>query len=145
MCAYAEVATVIKSIEEVRRNFDTHHKKWFDEAKALCAVVDAADPALPRTCGRQRNRSSVSASTLEGYFKRNGAIPFMDVLIEQLHQWFSESQCKAAMAVVPSALEHATEEQQDDMVRMFGKDMPDLALSRRNLQYGSRNGTCGSC
>ena len=28
------------------------------------------------------------------------------------------------MAVVPSALEHATEEQQDDTVKMFGKDMP---------------------
>ena len=133
--AYGEVATVIKTVEEVRRNFDTHHKKWFDEAKALCAVVDAADPALPRTCGRQQHRSNISASTPEEYFKISGAIPFMDVLIEQLHQRFSETQRKAiaAMAVVPSALEYATEEQQDDMVKMYGQDMPSSGSFKEEL------------
>ena len=72
-----------------------------------------------------KNRSNVSASTPEEYFKRSCAIPLIGVLIGQLHQRFSESQRKAiaAMAVVPSALEDATQEQQDDMV-MFGQDKP---------------------
>ena len=135
VCAYGEVATVIKTVEEVHRNFDTHHKKWFDEAKALCTVVDAADPALPRICGCQQHRSNISASTPEESFKISGTIPFMDVLIEQLHQRFSETEGKAiaAMAVMPSALEYATEEQQDDMVKMYGQDMPSPGSFKEEL------------
>jgi hypothetical protein len=44
----------------------------------------------PRVCQRQTNRDNVPANTVEEYWKRAVAIPFLDIITEELKSRFSE-------------------------------------------------------
>ena len=104
--AYNEVKTVETAITEVRRDIDTHHKAWFDEAVALGRKVNASEPEIPRRCGRQTARSNVPGDTPEVYYKRSISIPFVDELLGHIGTRFSDIQQKAlhGMTLVPSVL-----------------------------------------
>ena len=61
------------------------------------------EPTIPRRAGVQRNRHNVDANTPEEYIKRAITIPFMDNLVVELGDRFSEESrnIQAIMALVP--------------------------------------------
>ena len=57
--AYKYVSKTKKSVQHVRDNVDDFNSNWFDIAKGKSEAVGAVGPALPRRCGRQRDRNNV--------------------------------------------------------------------------------------
>lgn len=126
--AYKEVSTVEKALNEVRKNIDTQHKKWFDDAVALGSKINASEPQLPRWCSRQTARSNTPGDKPEIYYKRSISIPFIDELLGHLKSRFSDIQQKATkdMTMVPSVLMDKTSPHSsiDELRDYYSEDLP---------------------
>ena len=102
--AYKMVSTVQASYNDIRKDIDTIFSRWFDQAAQMADKV-GVKPEAPRIVARQRNRSNIP-STVESicscvdkgscwcsviaYYLRNVAIPFLDHIIVNLDERFSD-------------------------------------------------------
>ena len=103
--AVSEVDTLTSSLKQVRENVDSHHDEWFETVSEMCSSVGTT-PSMPRTCGRQRHRANIPASTPSEYFKRTITVPILDHFLVELDRRFSSHQKTAiqGLYLVPSIL-----------------------------------------
>ena len=80
---------VQKLLEEIRADIDEWHSTWFTMAREI-SEEGTEGPDIPRRCGQQNNRDNVEAETPEVYYRCILTIPFLDHLISQLQQRFTE-------------------------------------------------------
>ena len=61
---------------------------------------------MPRIAARQQNRSNIPAASVQEYFQRNVAIPFLDHIIISINRQFSKSTVTAIslLGLVPSII-----------------------------------------
>ena len=72
--AVADVDSVINALDDVRKNVESYHKDWYEEAGKMCTSV-GVEPSLPRLCGRQKHRHNVPAEDPATYYRRCITIP----------------------------------------------------------------------
>ena len=72
-------------------NIDIKHHDIFDKACLVSASVDV-HPTKPRLCGRQQHRSNADTEdgSVEGYYRVNLTVPFLDHLLNQFRLRYSK-------------------------------------------------------
>ena len=105
--AYKIVNDVISSIQHVRSTIEDIFISWYDECTGLTDVVGSTEER-PRTTKHQQHRSNIDAATTAEYYRRALAIPFLDHLLQNLRDYFSDenravvSVCSIIPAIVVS-------------------------------------------
>jgi len=87
--AYKDIDFVLSTLKKVREEIESNHNKWFDTATELAQKVDTL-LTQPRISACQQGRVNVPAETPEEYFRRALSIPFVDYLVVELQDCFSE-------------------------------------------------------
>lgn len=87
--AHNEIQIIIEILEEKRANVDAYFASLFKISTEIASSVGVTPSQLPRTCGRQNNRNNVPAESLEEYYRRTIAIPFLDHMISELKRRFN--------------------------------------------------------
>ena len=103
--ALKNVNVVRMSIQECRDKAELYHGRWFSEATNLANSLDVS-VNKPRTCRRQTQRANMPAETVEEYYRKAVAIPFLDHLLQEMNSRFSDLHEKATLGLmlVPSEL-----------------------------------------
>ena len=84
-----EIDSLMFSLKTARNVIDVYHCSWFRQACDIASKVDA--PVwYPRVCAKQRHRENNPADNASDYFKINISIPFLDHLLQELSNRFSE-------------------------------------------------------
>ena len=52
MKGYRDVTVIRRTVEEIRKNVNQHHKEWYQKIKEIAESLDVNEES-PRTCGRQ--------------------------------------------------------------------------------------------
>ena len=52
MKGYTDVTVIRRTVEEIRKNVNQHHKEWYQKIKEIAESLDVNEES-PRTCGRQ--------------------------------------------------------------------------------------------
>ena len=104
--AFNDVECIKLALTNVREKIDTYHAKWYEEAVDLGQVVGANEPHLPRFCAKQKHRLNIPAESPQEYYRRAVSIPFLDHLILQMQERFSEAQKIAyqGLSIVPEVM-----------------------------------------
>ena len=105
VAAVKEIDCVIATLQDVRDNVSTHHRRWYSSVERMCSDVGTV-PSLPRRSGRQIHRSNVPADTPSEYYCRSLSIPLLDHLLSEMRSRFSSHQQTAllGLSLVPSVL-----------------------------------------
>lgn len=124
--AFREITNVIKALEEVRRDVDTAHLSWHEEAALLGSKVGVV-PSVPRRCRRQTNRDNTPAEDSAAYYRQTLTIPFLDQLISEMNALFSSAQQKATLglSLVPAAMTDDWKEKAQELADFYQEDLPD--------------------
>ena len=84
-----KIDQVIKMYAEIRKEIDTWYHRMYNKVLALANVVSSAE-TFPRVCSRQRHRDNLPAENALEYWKRTVAIPFLDIVCEEIKDRFSK-------------------------------------------------------
>ena len=103
--AVADVDSVVNALDDVRKNVESYHKDWYEEAGKMCTSV-GVEPSLPRLCGRQKHRHNVPAEDPATCYRRCITIPMIDHFLTDMKSRFSPHHRVAllGLSLVPSAL-----------------------------------------
>lgn len=106
----------------------------FERASQIADAVNV-QPSKPRTCGRQVHRANALSEddSVEGYYKVNLTIPFLDHLLTEFESRFDvlKSQALSAFTLLPNLA--AQEVPQADSFTYFLDDLPSQATLSQEL------------
>ncbi|XP_078078687.1 52 kDa repressor of the inhibitor of the protein kinase-like [Mustelus asterias] len=124
--ASSTLTAVLHSLNEMRDNIDVYHEFWLEEATNLSLKM-GIELKLPWRCRRQPQSEEVSEETPENYYKEAITAPFLDHIILEIEEMFSEQQLKAlkCLSLVPSVmaqLKYNTGE--ESMADLYKDDLP---------------------
>lgn len=125
VAAYKSVSIVKEVLNDVRANIDERFSEWFMEAEELAKTVDVT-PSISRRCGRQTQRENCPAETLEIYYRRVIAIPYVDDLLSGMEARFSSLTSTAiqTLMLVPEYVECTTFEEIKHFIDFYIDDLP---------------------
>ena len=86
--AYNEVSFVKSALQSTRESVDSFHSLFYSKALEIAELVNVQE-SMPRTTGRQHNRSNVPASCPSEYYQRVVTIPVLDHLISEIDSRFN--------------------------------------------------------
>ena len=86
--AYNEVSFVKSPLQSTRESVDSFHSLVYSKALEIAESVDVQE-SMPRTTGRQHNRSNVPASCPSEYYQRVVTISVLDHLISEMDSRFN--------------------------------------------------------
>ena len=112
--AYSSIDNTIGRIQRFRDNVEAEFKETFQLAEALSEKVGGSGSMMPRIAtGRQRHRDNAPAETPEIYYCRNVQIPFLDHLLLQMNDRFSQESrtCAAIFVLVPDVISKMSDEE----------------------------------
>ena len=87
--AFTQINDVTSYYKTIRNNISQEFQKIYQQAERMGAVINV-EPSKPRSCSRQINRPNATAESVEGWYKINVAIPFVDHIISELTSQFSQ-------------------------------------------------------
>ncbi|XP_072900384.1 52 kDa repressor of the inhibitor of the protein kinase-like isoform X3 [Hemitrygon akajei] len=124
--ASSTLTAVLHSLNEMRDNIEVYHEFWLEEATNLSLKM-GIEIKLPWRCRRQPQNEEVSEETPENYYKEAITAPFLDHVILEIEEMFSEQQLKAlkCLSLVPSVmaqLKYNTGE--ENMADLYKDDLP---------------------
>ncbi|XP_051881620.1 52 kDa repressor of the inhibitor of the protein kinase-like isoform X2 [Pristis pectinata] len=124
--ASSTLTAVLHSLNEMRDNIEVYHEFWLEEATNLSFKM-GIELKLPWRCRRQPQNEEVSEETPENYYKESITAPFLDHIILEIEDMFSEQQLKAlkCLSLVPSVmaqLKYNTGE--ENMADLYKDDLP---------------------
>ena len=111
MEVYHSVELVIESLKKIRLTVEEYNETWFTNIQKIADKL-AVEIKKPRSCGRQLNRSNISADSPEEYYRRSLTIPFLDHMVQELTSRFSNSQQQCipmGQSIVPEKMKRNTE------------------------------------
>ena len=116
-------------------NVSVHHREWFTTVEQICDNV-GVEPALPRLCARQKNRSNIPAENACEYYWRVISVPLLDHLITELESRFDKHKQTAlqGMYLIPALLVTKSLEEISPKVGELGKMYVNDLPSSRSLQ-----------
>ena len=77
MEAISGINVLCDTLQSVRDDVDTRHRRWMDENKKMCEDIEV-ELCNPRLCGRQQHRDNVPARSPDEYYKQNLTISLLD-------------------------------------------------------------------
>ncbi|XP_069748224.1 52 kDa repressor of the inhibitor of the protein kinase-like isoform X2 [Narcine bancroftii] len=124
--ASSTLTAVLHSLNEMRDNIEVYHEFWLEEATNLSLKM-GIELKLPWRCRRQSHNGEVSEESPENYYKEAITAPFLDHIILEIEDMFSEQQLKAlkCLSLVPSVmaqLKYNTGE--ENMADLYKDDLP---------------------
>ena len=126
-----EVKCVYKSL---RKTIDSDFTKIYDQAVRIANKVEV-QPTRPRSAGRMQNRANAPSESVQEYFLRNMAIPFIDHIIMELEARFTplSTTSSTLLGLVPSVL---VDEELDmsEAIEMYKDDLPTPELFQQELR-----------
>ncbi|XP_072174513.1 52 kDa repressor of the inhibitor of the protein kinase-like [Diadema setosum] len=134
--AFSDVEEIKHVYSELRANVDQEFQQIYDHAKRMASAVEV-EPSRPRITGRQTHRSNIpidaAKDDVESYYLRNLVIPFLDNIVMQLSERFSDvaRQCAGLLALVPTNRESSTANATKSLkeaVTTFQDDLPNPEL-----------------
>ena len=145
--AFDETSSVIRALEDVRKNVDTTHLAWHEEALLLSSKVGVT-PAVPRRCRRQTNRDNTPAEDSIEYYRRTLTIPFLDQLLVEMNSRFSSTQRRAvlSLSLVPAVMHDDWKARALELAEFYKADLPDPeSLSVESHGREAKGSTRKSC
>ena len=125
--AYNEIHTVKKILNDIRKDPAKEFKPVFESMLAMSEIAgSAAEMPIPRTCGRQTARSNVEALSPEEYWCRTVFIPFLDHLIQEFVDRFSQLNEDAikGLQLLPKNVSKLSAEDTHTICQHFRTDLP---------------------
>lgn len=124
--ASSTLTAVLHSLNEMRDNIEVYHEFWLEEATNLSLKM-GIELKLPWRCRRQPQSGEISDETPENYYKEAITAPFLDHIILEIEDMFSEQQLRAlkCLSLVPSVmaqLKYNTGE--ENMADLYKDDLP---------------------
>ena len=141
--AFSDVEEVKNIYSDLRSKVNREFHQIYQQAKRMASVV-GEEPSRPRLTGRQAHRSNIPTDAamddVESYYLRNLAIPFLDNIIMQLSERFSDvaRQCAGVLALVPTNkgnLTSAEAKSLKEAVAVFQDDLPNPELIDEELLH----------
>ena len=115
--------------KEIRKNIDVE-----SQSERMGAAVDV-EPCKPRSCSRQRHRVNAEAESIEQWFLRNAAIPFVDHVLTELDTRFSvlSQTSSQLLELVPSVLCSKKDIDLPAVEQLCAQDLPSPELLQQEL------------
>ena len=141
--AYSDIHTVKKILLDMRRDPEKEFKPVFESMLAMAEIGGSVGMPIPRRCGRQTARSNVEASTPEEYWRRTIFVPFLDHLIQEFEERFSQLNEDAVrgLHLLPSNISKISTEDIKAICQRFWSDLPHQNFSHRKFEGGRFSGT----
>ena len=79
----------VERVKEMREGVDAEFETWYQDCKTIADELEIEEK-VPRTCGRQTQRTNIVSSTPQQYYKRTVAVPFLDHLSAELNDRFNK-------------------------------------------------------
>ena len=116
---------MIEQLDSIRLNQVTEFKAIFRKCEWMADFSDVSI-AVPRTVQRLTMRSNVEHTLPEGYFRRLIFLPFLDGLLQELHDHFQgkSKDCIKAIVLVPSNLQDCDAVSVNTINGFYLGDMP---------------------
>lgn len=128
--AYKEVNFVKSTLKSAREDVDGFHTHIYRKALQIAGKVQVNE-SLPRTTGRQLQRSNIPYATATQYYQRVLTIPMLDYLITGMNERFNDSSSAVIcqiMLMLPSTLSECedvlTSADIPDLVNMYNDNLP---------------------
>mgnify|MGYP000751363744 FL=1 len=121
---YGMVSHVRSVISEARNNTSEFNSVF--ESCVLMANKANTTISIPRICGRQTQRSNISANSPSEYYRLNIYLAFVDSLNQQLSLRFNDLTHKAVktLNLLPSNLDNLEQQTVESIFELFETDMP---------------------
>ena len=115
---------LIQTVEAFRSGEHTHTKLYTRAVK--CASTIGVEPSRPRAVGRQRHRANAPTLSVEDYYKVNIFYPFVDHILAELRERFSEDMKDVLFAsyFIPTKLHLLTDQIIETLCQEFAQDLP---------------------
>lgn len=85
------ICSLITVLQQTRENVDGKHQEYYTEANTLSRLVHDSEISAPRAPNRSTLRENPPSTTPSEYFKFALTIPFLDHLIAEMKERFSET------------------------------------------------------
>ena len=120
--AYNDIHTVKKILLDMKEGIQAS----FNSMLAMAEIGGTAGMPIPRRCGRQTARCNVEASTPEEYWRRTIFVPFLDHLIQEFEERFSQLSEAAVrgLHLLPSNISNISTEDIQTICQRFRADLP---------------------
>ena len=138
--AHNMISEIARTYNRERANVESSFSQIYKVSSDMAKKVESTT-AMPRIAARQQNRSNIPAASVQEYFQRNVAIPFLDHFIISINRQFSKSAVTAIslLGLVPSIicsqdvnLEEALIKYRDDLP---SPEFMDVELRRWRNRY----------
>jgi hypothetical protein len=138
--AYEEIDTIKAEFKSIRENAETEFKAVFQEMVRMRASVTDEAINIPRRCGRQTLRSNVEADTPEDYWRRTVFVPFIDHLLQELDNRFSQINSSAipGLLLLPCNLEKLNDKKMQKIYESFETDLPSPRTFHQEVRLWKR-------
>lgn len=95
----------VERVKEMREGVDAEFETWYEDCKRIVDELQIEEK-VPRTCGRQTQRTDIGSSTPQQYYKGTVAVPFLDHLSTELNDRLNkdDSVAYAFGCVVPKQM-----------------------------------------
>ena len=116
--------------KELRKSLQDDFQEIFEQAVNMAADMNI-EPAKPHTAGRQKNRANAPSDSIQEYYLRNMAFPFLDHIVSELQGQFSMSVgALKLLGLVPSVLgsENVKVDISEAVVQLYKADLPSIEL-----------------
>ena len=127
--AFCNIDSAIDDVTSNRLNIDTRYPIWYQEMLRISKSA-GGEETLPRIAAKQLHRANHPANTAIDFYRLSLAIPFIDEVLAELKNRFSEDtkvSIKGLLQLVPAKI--VSIEQQDlksiiQNLNMYHEDLP---------------------
>ena len=133
--AVQHIVVLKQVLHDARLDIETQFKILFTNA-VKCAEKYNISVSIPRRCSRQTARENHPGSTVEEYYRRSLAVPFLDHLISELETRFTSHSLTAmkCLGIVPSCFSSSEKATDDEIIAFFDDDVDAASTAYANLK-----------
>lgn len=143
--AHSEVKAVYDVLDDLRKRESVEYAKIFRATEEM-AEIAGAQMDIPRRCGRQTRRNSMPGESPEVYYRRTVFVPFMDDLLQQFRDRFTENTKKAltGFKLLPSNVQSLTDQDVCDLLQRYEPDLPSPDTLKAEVSLWRNKWACDS-
>ena len=120
--AFCNIDSAIDDVTSNRLNIDTRYPIWYQEMLRISKSA-GGEETLPRIAAKQLHRANYPANTAIEFYRLSLVIPFIDEVLAELINRFSED-TKASIKVVPAKIEQQDLKNIIQNLNMYHEDLP---------------------
>ena len=136
IAAYSEIDKVKRILLELRENDEYEFGPLFQSMLDMAEIVHLEGMPVPRICQQQTARSNIEASSPMEYWCRTVFVPFLDHLLQELDNRFSQLAQDAikVFCLIPSELPRLLESDITTLFERFKDDLPSPSSFNKEIR-----------